>query len=83
MSCLGGLPMYSQIKVSWFWESEPGKMGLRPISSAKIHPTDHMSRALVYDRHPMITLVERRGETNESLKLRDNKRNTPSRSTHC
>ena len=30
-----GLPRYSQINVSWFCESDPGKMGRRPTSSVR------------------------------------------------
>merc|ERR1719335_504301 len=33
---------------SWLTWSEPGKRGLRPSSSAKMQPTDHMSTAFVY-----------------------------------
>ena len=40
-----GAPITSKIKVNWWKKSFPGKRGLRSSSSAKMHPTDHMSTA--------------------------------------
>jgi hypothetical protein len=36
-------------------QSVPGKIGLRPMSSAKMHPTLHISMALVYFFQDKIT----------------------------
>ena len=49
-----GFPTHWQMSSSWCCESEPGQRGLRPRSSARMHPTAHMSTALVYSTQPVM-----------------------------
>lgn len=42
-----GLPKTATMTSSWFSVSDPGRKGFQMSSSAKMHPIDHMSTAVV------------------------------------
>jgi hypothetical protein len=48
MSSELGVPSTEMILWTWSRKSSPGKSGCRPNSSARMHPTDQISTALVY-----------------------------------
>lgn len=40
-----GVPRARKVVFSWSISLSPGRYGIRSISSAKMHPTDHISTA--------------------------------------
>lgn len=55
MNSSDGLPLKRHSRSSCFMLSAPGKSGMRPISSATIQPTAHISTAEVYLCQPTST----------------------------
>lgn len=55
MNSSEGLPLKRQSRSSCFILSAPGNSGMRPISSATMQPTAHISTAEVYLCHPTST----------------------------
>ena len=47
-----GFPKSSRILSTWFKVEFPGKIALPKYISPRIHPTDHISTALVYLEDP-------------------------------
>jgi hypothetical protein len=48
MSSEEGVPNTEMMRCTWSRKSSPGNSGCLPNSSARMHPTDQMSTALVY-----------------------------------
>ena len=55
MSSEEGVPNTEMIRCTWSRKSSPGKRGCLPKSSARMHPTDQISTALVYSLALRIT----------------------------